>query len=145
MIEKIIFFLHFACTFMMLGIIWFVQIAHYPLLKYIGKKEFKDYEKNYNKTIMPVAILILSLELLTGILLIWIRPLQIPIFYVIFGLFLIGVIWLSTWALQVPAHLRLQDNFNNKCHKLLVKTNWIRTLAWTLRALLMVIMLNFLF
>ena len=52
------------------------------------------------------------------------------------GLFLLLVIWLSTALLQVPCHNRLVNGFDPKIHHRLVKTNWIRTVAWSLRAII---------
>jgi hypothetical protein len=39
--------------------------------------------------------------------------------------------------LQVPLHTRLARGFDPAAHRQLVRTNWLRTLAWTLRALLL--------
>jgi hypothetical protein len=47
---------------------------------------------------------------------------------------LLGVVWLSTFTLQVPAHRALLQGWSEPVHRRLVLTNWIRTVAWTLRA-----------
>ena len=141
MIDLIIFLVHVSSTLIMFGIIWFVQLAHYPLLGYIGRKEFVGYEKAYVQKIMPYAILVLSAELITGILLVWIKPLNISFVQVLSGLILLAVIWLSTWVIQVPLHKKLGFGFDKKSHDLLVKSNWVRTGAWTLRAFLVIWML----
>ena len=52
------------------------------------------------------------------------------------GLALLAVIWLSTALVQVPLHRRLQGGFDAAAHRRLVRTNWLRTAAWTLRAAL---------
>jgi hypothetical protein len=52
------------------------------------------------------------------------------------GIGLILAIWLSTFFLQVPLHERLAQGFDAETHRSLVNTNWIRTAAWTLRAVL---------
>jgi hypothetical protein len=52
------------------------------------------------------------------------------------GLALLAVVWLSTALLQVPCHRRLERGFDGAVVRRLVSTNWIRTLAWTLRAML---------
>ncbi|MFK7820261.1 MAG: hypothetical protein AB8G99_16180, partial [Planctomycetaceae bacterium] len=57
------------------------------------------------------------------------------------GLSLLIIVWLSTWALQVPAHQALQAGFSaDQCAKL-VNTNWIRTVAWTGRVAVLCFML----
>ena len=50
--------------------------------------------------------------------------------------FLVVVIWLSTALLQVPQHGRLQRGFEARAQQALVNGNWIRTAAWSLRAIL---------
>jgi hypothetical protein len=41
--------------------------------------------------------------------------------------------WLSTWVVQIPLHNCLAAGFDSEAHRRLVKTNWMRTAAWTLR------------
>jgi hypothetical protein len=48
--------------------------------------------------------------------------------------FLVVIIWLSTLVLQVPIHNRLQSGKDNACIRRLVTTNWIRTIAWSIKA-----------
>lgn len=49
-------------------------------------------------------------------------------------LFMTGLIWLSTALLQVPLHRALLPGFDPaKIHRL-VRSNWLRTVAWTLRS-----------
>ena len=54
----------------------------------------------------------------------------------IIGLALVTLIWLSTALLQVPCHEDLSNGFDTEIHRRLVATNWIRTVAWSLRSLL---------
>ena len=60
------------------------------------------------------------------------------------ALSLLALIWISTACLQVPAHNRLLKGFDPKAHQRLVVSNWVRTLAWTGRVLL-VGMLNYVY
>lgn len=39
-----IFIVHLAATLSMVGLIWFVQIVHYPLFAYVGAEKFIAYE-----------------------------------------------------------------------------------------------------
>jgi hypothetical protein len=49
---------------------------------------------------------------------------------------LLAVIWISTAFVQVPCHEQLSQGFDKAVHQRLVWTNWLRTAAWSLRALL---------
>ena len=57
------------------------------------------------------------------------------------GIVLLGVVWVSTWALQVPAHGRLANGFDVGSHRRLVVSNWVRTLGWSARGALALVML----
>ena len=56
--------------------------------------------------------------------------------YFLFGLILVLIIWASTFFVQVPLHEKLAAAFDAKVQQRLVLTNWIRTIAWTLRGAL---------
>ena len=49
---------------------------------------------------------------------------------------LIPAIWLSTALLQAPIHTRLMKGFDAALVRRLIITNWIRTVAWTARGIL---------
>lgn len=62
----------------------------------------------------------------------------------IYGLLflLLSIVWVSTFLLQVPLHNALNHAYDSEKIRRLVKTNWIRTLAWTLRSFLLLGILN---
>ncbi len=64
-----------------------------------------------------------------------IEQLNIPLLWTAFVLLLI--IWISTFMLQVPAHQSLSTTWNAATHKRLVLTNWIRTVGWSVRSVLL--------
>ena len=52
---------------------------------------------------------------------------------------LLVVIWLATALLSMPAHNSLTAEYTTTAYRTLVSTNWIRTLAWTARAILVLV------
>ena len=74
-------------------------------------------------------------------LVVW-PPACVPLPAAWLGLGLLGLIWLSTWRLQVPRHGELAHGFDARAHCRLVDTNWIRTIAWSLRAVLVLSMVH---
>lgn len=50
---------------------------------------------------------------------------------------LVLAIWLVTFFWSVPQHGTLSLGFDVGAHALLVQTNWIRTMAWSGRSLLL--------
>jgi hypothetical protein len=122
---------HAAATLFMTGVIWFVQIVHYPLFGRVGAAEFPAYEREHarrtGRVVGPAMFveLLLALALAArGGVLAWT------------GLALLGVIWASTAFVQVPLHRRLERGTDTAAQQRLVRTNWIRTAAWTGRAVI---------
>lgn len=118
----------------MLGVILIVQGVHYPLFDHVGTETYAAYQAAHMRRITWIVLPAMSVELLTTVWLVWDPPALVPTWQVWTGLTLVGVIWLSTALLQVPLHETLTRGFDAQTHRLLVRTNWIRTLAWTLRA-----------
>ena len=96
----------------MLGVILVVQLVHYPLFRLVGTDTFATYQTKH---------------------IVW-QPPGLAAWQAWSGLALVGVIWASTGLLQVPLHQTLATDFDSAAHRNLVATNWIRTIAWTLRA-----------
>lgn len=131
---KILLLAHVAATLFMTGVIWIVQVVHYPLFAKVGAAGFAAYEADHARLIITIVFPAMTIELLTAIGLVWARPSAVPAVLVWTGLALVGVIWLSTAFLQVPMHSVLSSGFEADAHRRLVTTNWIRTVAWTLRS-----------
>ena len=72
-------------------------------------------------------------EAITAILLVWLQPESIQAVLAWAGLLLVGVIWASTFLWQIPAHERLAKAYDEASHAKLVRSNWVRTGAWTAR------------
>jgi hypothetical protein len=128
--------LNLASTLAMTGIIWFVQVVHYPLFASVGADIFARYEALHaTRTGWVVAPLMLT-ELATSLALLApsLRPANVSAVSVWIAACLVGVIWLSTALLQVPLHGRLAQGYDAELVARLVATNWIRTVAWTARS-----------
>lgn len=128
--------IHYVATLIMTGAIWLAQLSQYPLLAYVGRKNFVRYENQHIKRISDVAWLFIYVELVTGFFLLFVDPLIVPRTIVVVGFLLICLIWGNTWFIQYPIHKKLAHGFDVHLHKELVRTNWVRTISWTLRAFL---------
>lgn len=120
----------------MTGLIWFVQIVHYPLFSAVGTEKFIAYQLRHSNLTTYVVIVPMFVELVTSLLLIWQRPEGIALWQLWLGLVLVGVTWFSTALLQVPQHNILSQGFNERAYFMLVQSNWLRTVAWSLRSVL---------
>ncbi len=132
---------HLAATWSMVGLIWFVQIVHYPLFAQVGASLFQEYETTHNRLTTWVVGPPMLVEGATALCLLLYRPEGISSGQVWFGVLLLVVIWTSTALLQVPQHEILTRGFAAEAHCFLVTSNWVRTAAWTLRGVLALMML----
>ena len=137
-----VFIMYVASSWAMFGIIWFAQIVHYPLFSKVGRESFTEYQDANLKQTVFVVIPLQMLELFTALLLVWKVPLGLLPVQVWTNVLLIGITWISTVSLQVPNHMKLARGFDPKIQNTLVSSNWIRTVAWTLRGAIIVWMLQ---
>lgn len=137
-----IFLLNLASTLYLVGLIWTVQAVHYKLFDRVGADAFVRYETDHNRLITPIVGPIMLVELATSVLLvIGYSPAWLPRWVAVGGLIAVGMIWASTVFLQVPCHSRLLAGFDQATYQRLVNTNWIRTLLWSGRGVLLLVML----
>lgn len=134
--SQILLMLHAASTLFMVGLIWFVQVVHYPLFGSVGVEAFEAYEADHNRLTSWVVIPPMLIELSCAIALVWIRPQGVTSGQVYLGIGLLVIVWLSTFLLQVPQHTILLEGFNSEAHRKLVVSNWIRTFAWSVRGVI---------
>jgi hypothetical protein len=129
---RMLFLAHLGSSLYMVGLIWFVQVVHYPLFADVGSREFPAYEQRHTARTTWVVGPPMLIQGATALLLIWFRPASIANWSVWTGLALLVVNWLSTAFIQVPCHDSLSKIFSPMIHERLVWTNWLRTVAWSL-------------
>jgi hypothetical protein len=139
---KFIFLVHLFSTLFMTGVIWFAQAVHYPLLGRVGKEAFVEYEKENTRRTGWVVIPVMAVELITALILVWRQPAGLLPFSAWLNAGLLAVIWVSTFTLQGPYHNLLVKKFNLAVWRSLVRTNWVRTAAWTARGILLLFVLS---
>lgn len=126
----------------MVGLIWFVQVVHYPLFGRVGIEDFPSYAEAHSRLTTWIVGPPMLLEASTAVILLFARPEGVPAALVWIGAVLLAVVWLSTALLQVPRHTTLGLGFDADAHRLLVLSNWVRTAAWSLRGLVVLWMLS---
>lgn len=128
---------HLAATWALVGLIWTIQVLQYPIFAKVGESAFGGYHAAHSARITVIVLPLMLWELASAVLLVSAvaAPIStsIPLSARWLGLALVAVIWISTFALQVPQHNLLSSGFDAVAHQRLVASNWIRTVAWTLR------------
>jgi len=101
MLIRLLFLAHLASTLFMTGVIWFVQVVHYPLFASTGPAEFRAYEKRHTALTTWVVAPPMLVEAAAALLMFWFRPAELSTWQLTIGLALVAVIWLSTVFLPV--------------------------------------------
>jgi len=117
----------------MTGIIWLIQLLHYPSFLQIDKSLFFDFHAKHTNmmTVLvgPIMIgeLLLSLYLSQNFERFWL--IQTSLAIILFAL---------TFLVSVPIHNQLANGFDENLIRKLISTNWPRTIIWTIKAVLLI-------
>lgn len=120
-------------TLFLVGLIWMVQIVHYPLFDDVGEENYVSYQQRHQSNITYIVGPVMLIELIAAFMLLWYPVEGVSKSLVYCGIGLVLVIWLSTAFIQVPCHEKLVKGFAPAAYKWLVNSNWIRTIAWSVR------------
>ncbi len=108
-----------------------IQLTHYPAFHFVSEKDFVKFHSRHTAVMGAVVGPVMIIELLTAILLLknesWLWQLN-----------LLGVvlIWITTFFRSVPLHRKLSLGHNAVEIQKLVRSNWLRTVIWSVRAVL---------
>jgi hypothetical protein len=122
---------HLVATAAMTGVIWFVQVVHYPLMARVGGAGFADYERAHTRRTSFVVMPLMLTELATAFVLVRAGPLPPGLAWG--NAVLLGAIWAATFFVAVPCHRRLERGWDAAAHRRLLRTNWWRTALWSVR------------
>lgn len=129
---------HVFTSLFMCGLCWFVQVVHYPLFLKIDPQDFPGYEfKNIILTGI-IAVPIMTIELGSGVYLAYHDWNNLHLF----NLILMALTGASTFIFQAPIHLKLSTSHDFPLIKKLIRTNWIRTISWTLRVFILALLIK---
>ncbi len=132
---------HAAATWFMVGLIWTIQTVHYPLFALVQDADFVGYENEHTTRMSKLLAIPAGLEIATGAVLVWIRPDGVSLWLVLVAGVLLVAIWGATAFVQVPLHRLLGNGRNGAALDQLVRSNWFRTGLWTVRGMLVAVML----
>lgn len=113
----------------MTGVVWIVQMAIYPLFAQIGRDDFEIFHRRYMFRVSFVIMPLMSIEALTCAACFFLGDAG----ELLAPSILFAIICASTAFIQVPQHNRL----TRATVPALVRSNWIRTIAWTTRTILL--------
>ncbi len=114
-----------------------LQIQHYGIYPFVGKENFKTYMIANNKAAFIPAVLPGMVMLISGIVLMFIRPAFMTTNEAIASLALNIIAFISTvkWQRKLQSDMA-STGYDEAKIKLLLSTNWIRTIAFILLGIL---------
>ena len=126
--------IHILSTAILTGAIWLIQLNHYPAFGYIDSKLFKSFMVLHIRGIMFFVFPIMVIEICTGTYLL-ITGFSSTLF--LCAMIMLYLIWLSTALIFSGYHSKLKNNKDDKIINKLVKYNWLRTIGWSIRFILL--------
>lgn len=121
-----------AGTGLMVGFIWTIQLLTYPMMQAVPSDGFVAYELMHRNRVTAVLAVLAPTEIIASAgVAVFVD--DVPGWLSIGAGALLFAIWLSTLLFYAPLHMRLSTGFDPVIHRRLVRTNWIRTAAWTVR------------
>jgi hypothetical protein len=115
-------------------LIWLIQLLHYPSFHFIDPQRFVAFEQFHTQRISMIVIPLMLVELAFIGQRLLAHPSKLDFILVL----LTFIIWLSTFLLQVPCHQTLSAGYDLPTINRLITTNWIRTICWSLKLVLLI-------
>jgi hypothetical protein len=133
--EEAVLVLNVLASWTMVGVIWFVQVVHYPLLSVVPVESASAVAVEHQRRTGWVVMLPMTIEGVTTLLLLAMVPAGVAWFVPWLAGIPLAVALGATVLLSVPRHARMASNPDPTVGRELVTTNWVRTIAWSLRGL----------
>lgn len=120
------------CATYMCGVIWVIQLIHYPSFAYINPAQFTEAHQRHSALMGVIAGPVMILELLAGL---WLVSNKVTTMSLL-NLGIIALLWFFTFFVSVPLHNQLAAGFDLVVIQKLVTTNWPRTILWSAKMVL---------
>jgi hypothetical protein len=121
-----------AASWWMAAVTWMVQLLVYPTFAAIDAERWIAHHERHGALMTPLVFPPMLVQLLVPVALLAGgpdtgvgRPLALLL------LALAGACWVITITVSVPCHRRLGKAFSDATLRRLVRTHWLRTIAWT--------------
>jgi len=131
---RILLLLNFTAAVFLTGLIWTVQIVHYPSFGQVPRAAWAAFHAAHTRRMSYVVLAPMVAELGLAGWLAWAGRAALPGGSGWWSLALVGLVWAVTFFISVPFHDRLALGYDYIAIDGLIRTNWLRTLAWTARA-----------
>ena len=135
--PEILVVIHFLSTSLMVGVIWIIQLLHYPAFHFIDKANYSAFQDFHMNRVSYIVVPIMITELASGALVVLILP---KFFLFNISMVILAIIWIITFLFFTKLHQSLTFGYNEASVNKLVRLNWFRTVLWTVRILILFMM-----
>lgn len=129
-----------AGTALMVGFTWTIQVLTYPMMKAVPADGFVAFELMHRNRVTAVLAVLAPTEIVAAAGVAMFVD-DVPSWLSVGAGALLFAIWLSTLLFYAPLHMRLSTGFDPVLHRRLVRSNWVRTIAWTVRGAAAIVMI----
>ena len=130
---ELLFKINFISTSFMVGVIWVIQLLHYPSFHFINDQKYVEFQHFHMKRISFIVIPAMLVELASGLLLAYFFRSSLTI---ILLAFLLGI-WGITFIFFTNIHQKLTNGYDHSVVDRLIQINWSRTALWSLRLIIL--------
>ncbi len=131
------FMIHLISTSMMVSLIWLIQILHYPSFIYVDRDRYESFQKFHMKKISIIVMPLMVTEFLTSAYILLFGNNENEYLFTL-SFILLLVIWGLTIFIFSNIHQELSLGYNQRIISSLIHLNWIRTILWSLRLIILV-------
>ena len=124
---------NFISTSVMVGVIWVIQLLHYPSFHFINDQKYIDFQHFHMRRISFIVVPVMLIELASALLLAYFFESSLTIIL----LALVLGIWAITFIFFTNMHQKLTDGYDQSTVDRLVQINWSRTALWSLRLIIL--------
>ena len=125
--------IHIISTSIMVGVIWVIQLVHYPSFKYVNESDYIIFQKYHMSNISYIVFPVMFTELITALIILFFG--EKSLFFVL-SLICLFLIWVITGVLFTKYHNILKEGKDLMIIDKMIKANWIRALLWTMRLIM---------
>ena len=124
---------NFISTSVMVGVIWVIQLLHYPSFHFINEKKYIEFQHFHMQRISFILVPVMLIEIASALLLAYFFESSLTIIL----LALVLGIWAITFIFFTNMHQKLTNGYDRANVDSLVKINWSRTALWSLRLIIL--------
>ena len=130
---ELLFKINFISTSVMVGVIWVIQLLHYPSFHFINEKNYIEFQHFHMQRISFIVIPVMLIESASALLLAYFFRSSLTI---ILLALLLGI-WGITFIFFTNMHQKLTNGYDPSIVDRLIQINWSRTILWSFRLIIL--------